>query len=149
MKKVLASFFVGFMFISSLVFAANKLIIVEPKDLQWHPANGLKDVEVAVISGNPEKKEPYIARLRFPANYQIPPHIHRVNEYSTVISGALYVGNGMKFDTDHVQEVAAGGFIVVPAKVPHYGFTKEETILQVNGVGPWGMIFKDKKKMTT
>jgi anti-sigma factor ChrR (cupin superfamily) len=144
MKKMMTSLVVALTLSSSMAFAANKLTVLSPSDLQWFPATDLKGAEVAIVSGNPEKKEPFIARVKLPANFQIPVHTHHINEYDTVISGALYVGTGAKFDADNGEKISAGSFVLIPAKLQHYIWTKEETVLQVNGMGPWGMVYKKK-----
>jgi hypothetical protein len=33
----------------------------------------------------------------------------------------------------------AGSFIVMPVGTTHFVETKEETVIQVHGVGPWGV----------
>lgn len=147
MKRIALNLAVALTLASTMSFAVIKPVVVNPDTLQWHPANDLQGAEVAVISGNPEKKEPFIARVKLPANFKIPVHTHDINEYDTVMTGTLYLGSGAKFDTDHALEVPAGSFVMIPAKLQHYAWTKEETILQVNGVGPWGMIYNhDKNK---
>src|SRR3990167_2267007 len=142
MKKIVTSLFIALISAGTLAFAANGPIVVKSDTLQWHPANGLQGAEVAVISGNPEKKGPFIARVKLPANFQIPVHMHNINEYDTVISGAIYLGTGKTADLNNTKEIPAGSFVMIPAKLQHYAFTKEETILQINGMGPWGMVYK-------
>ena len=128
--------------LSTTLFAANQPNIVNQDSLKWQPANGLKGAEVAVISGNPEKKGPFIARVKLPANFEIPVHMHHINEYDTILSGAIYLGTGKTTYLNNTKEILAGSFVMIPAKLQHYAFTKEETILQINGMGPWGMVYK-------
>lgn len=96
--------------------------------------------------GNPNKKEFYIARLKLPANYFVPAHRHLTNEYNTVISGTYYMGVGSKENSDTVIALPVGSFVAFPAGVDHYGFTKEATILEISGIGPWGTILKKLKQ---
>lgn len=138
--------FVAIVSVGPLALAANTPFIVKADTLQWQPANGLPGAQVAMIAGDPEKKEPFIARVKLPANFHTPVHSHHINEYDTVISGGWYLGTGSKYDINHVQKIAAGSFVMIPAKVQHYAWNKEETILQVNGMGPWGMVYKSVKK---
>ncbi|QLH41446.1 MAG: hypothetical protein HWD59_01050 [Coxiellaceae bacterium] len=35
------------------------------------------------------------------------------------------------------MKLVAGSFVAIPAGVPHFGWTNEETVLQITGVGPW------------
>jgi len=117
-------------------------LVVNSDSLQWSDAAELPPgAKVAILSGNPKKNEPFVARLKLPANYYIPVHSHPINEYDTVISGALYLGLGNKHDLDRGKELTVGSFALIPAGMLHSSWTKEETILQINGVGPWGMIY--------
>lgn len=140
-KLIFAVFLMG---ISLQTYAANEPTIVNPDTLKWAPSKSLPGAEVALISGNPEKKGPFIARVKLPANFQIPVHMHAINENDTVLSGKLFLGIGTEMNTEQGMEVPAGGFVMIPAKLSHYAWTKEETILQINGMGPWGMIYKKK-----
>lgn len=146
MKKIVISLFITIVAAGTLAFAASEPSIVKSDHLQWQPANGLPGAEVAVVSGDPEKKGPFIARVKLPANFQIPVHTHHINEYDTVISGAWYLGTGAQFSANQAQKIPAGSFVMIPAKLQHYAFNKDETILQVNGMGPWGMVYKKNHK---
>lgn len=144
MKKSKISLLALLFFVVDITFAAsNQAVIVKPDNLQWLPANGLPGAEVALISGDPEKPGPFIARVKLPANFQIPVHTHSINEYDTVLSGTLYLGTGKNADVNQAQAIPAGAFVMIPAHIQHYAFTKDETILQINGQGPWGMIYKN------
>lgn len=140
MKQLLSRLF--FVFICAQVCLAEESVIIKSDMLQWHQVSDLPGAKVAIISGDPEKKEPFIARVKLPANFKIPVHAHTINEYDTVISGAWYLGIGSKFDIEHMQKISVNGFVMIPAKLQHYAWNKEETILQINGMGPWGMVYQ-------
>src|SRR6478735_7359921 len=98
MKKKLI-FTIATFALSGVVQAAT-IKPVLPDTLNWQDAHTLPPgAKVAILSGNPTKKEPFIARVKLPANYTIPPHSHPVPEYDTVLSGTLYVGTGDNFNT--------------------------------------------------
>jgi len=99
----------------------------------------MKGIDVAVLSGDPMKSGPYVIRLRIPANMKIPPHYHGEVENVTIISGALWVGLGDKFDETNLKELGPGTFVSLPANVHHYAMTKAETIVQIHGMGPSSM----------
>lgn len=81
-------------------------------------------------------------RLKFPANFKVPPHYHKAAENVTVLTGVFYLGLGEKFDQGSGQELPAGGFVSVPPKHPHYAWAgPEETVVQVHGVGPTDLTF--------
>lgn len=119
---------------------AGQPTIVTMADTKWMPGTGMmKGLEVAVLSGDPAKSGPYVVRLRIPANTKIPPHYHGEAENVTVISGALWVGLGDKFDESTLKELGPGTFVSLPANVHHYAMTKSETIVQIHGMGPSSM----------
>lgn len=123
----------GTILVSSLTYANT----APANNTVWHDVKTLPGVKYTALYGDPYKKGFFIARIKFPANYTVSPHFHPVNEYDTVISGALFYGSGKKVDLNKGKELTAGAYFFVPAKYVHYGWTKQETILQVVGTGPW------------
>lgn len=135
----------GVLAVSTMANAAN-INPIAADSVKWQATHQLPPgAEVAVLAGDPTKAEPFVARVKLPANYVIPPHSHPVPEYDTVLSGALYVGTGKQVNTDQGTELPAGSFVKMPTKVVHYSWTKEETILQISGVGPWGTHYSDNQ----
>jgi quercetin dioxygenase-like cupin family protein len=132
--------------LSSHVYATTtQVVTATPEELKWTATQALPaGAEVTVLSGNPAKKELFSARVKLPANYIVPAHSHAITEYDTVISGTYYLGTGKVVDTEKGVALPAGSFAMLPPHTPHYGWTKEETVLQVSGVGPWGMIYHKK-----
>ena len=74
-------------------------------------------------------------RLKAPAGYKITPHTHPTAEWVTVISGGVHVGMGGKFDESAGEALAPGGFVSLPAKMQHFTWFTEETVIQVHGEG--------------
>src|SRR4029077_2657874 len=72
--------------------------------------------QLAVLEGNPGAKGPVVMRLKFPANYVVPPHWHSMAERITVISGTFNIGDGDAVDRKASQSLTAGGFLSLPAK---------------------------------
>ena len=109
-------------------------------DLKWGPAPAVfpAGAQMAVLSGDPTKAgEMFVARTRFPPNYQVPAHTHPYTESVTVMSGSVYLGEGEKLDTEKGTLLKAGSYVLNPAKHAHYGWTKnEEAVVQVQGTGP-------------
>ena len=46
---------------------------------------------------------------------------------------------GDTFDNGTLMPMRAGRFIVMPVGTTHFVDTREETVIQVHGVGPWGV----------
>ncbi len=117
--------------------AAHK--IYDAARIEWGQAPpGLPPgAQLAVLAGDPGKKGVYTLRLKAPAGYKIPPHTHPTAEEVTVISGGLHVGMGAKFDESAGEALAPGGFVSLPAKMQHFAWFTEETVIQVHGEGPF------------
>jgi quercetin dioxygenase-like cupin family protein len=96
---------------------------------------------MAMIQGDPKNPGLFAVRFRLPADYKIPPHFHPADEQVTVLAGAINMGMGDKFDTSKATALPRGSFSIVPAKANHFAFTKEETVIQVHGIGPWSITY--------
>ena len=117
-------------------------MMVMPNELKWTDVPSLPaGAKLAVIEGPLNEAVPITFRLKLPANYQIPAHWHPAIEHVTVISGALDMGIGDKLDKSKSHRLSAGGVAIMQPKVNHFGWTTEETIVQVHGVGPWGITY--------
>ena len=88
-----------------------------------------------------DQATPFIIRLKFPANYKVPAHWHPAIEHVTVLSGTLNMGIGDKLDEAKSMPVPTGGVMIIQPKTNHYGWTQEEVVVQVHGVGPWGVTY--------
>jgi anti-sigma factor ChrR (cupin superfamily) len=119
---------------------AGDHLMVGPNDLKWADVPSLAPgAKIAVIQGPLNEAVPFTFRLKVPAGYKIPVHTHPAIEHVTVISGTLYFAGGDTFDEASAKTLTPGSVAVMPAGHPMYGWTKEETIIQVHGVGPWGI----------
>jgi hypothetical protein len=118
-------------------------IIKAPADMQWQdgPASLPEGSQYSLIEGDWTKEGPFTTRLKLPADYVIPPHWHPAIEHVTVIKGSFHMGLGETFDRDKAQELPIGGFSMMNIGVRHYAFTTEETIIQLHGIGPWGITY--------
>lgn len=119
----------------------TKHFMITPADINWVDAPTLlpAGAKVAVLEGDLTKSDPFTMRIKFPAGYRIPPHWHPAVEHATVISGVLNIEIGDKFDPVKGKELPAGSFSMIPAKTNHFAWVKEETVIQVHGIGPWGI----------
>jgi hypothetical protein len=117
-------------------------IMVSPADLKWADVPSLPPgAKIAVIEGPPTEAVPFTFRLKFPANYKIPAHWHPAIEHVTVISGSLNLGMGDKLDEAKTKPLSVGSVAIMQPKMNHFGWTKEETVVQVHGIGPWGFTY--------
>ena len=124
--------------------AAQSTHVLVPADkVQWGPAPPAlpAGAQISVLEGNPSEKGPVTLRLRFPANYNVPPHWHSMAERVTVLSGSFHVGMGDKLDRQSSQTLEPGGFVMLPAKMHHFAWTTTPTVVQINLEGPFDIFY--------
>ncbi|HEX7961298.1 MAG TPA: cupin domain-containing protein [Terriglobales bacterium] len=123
--------------------AASGPVVVTPDNLKWGDAPPVLQpgAQLAVLAGNPNGTGPFAIRLKMPDGYKIMPHWHPTQENVTVISGEFHVGLGDKFDETGMQALPVGSYAAMPARHHHYAVAKGETIVQVNGMGPFKLVY--------
>ena len=137
-----AAMFAAAAFISPSAWAQGHgdHMMIEPKDLKWADVPSLPPgAKIAVIQGPMNEEKPFTVRLMFPANYAIPAHSHPGTEHVTVISGTFFMGTGDKLDAQHAKALPAGSVAIMQPRTNHFALTKTETIVQLHGMGPWGV----------
>jgi quercetin dioxygenase-like cupin family protein len=127
-------------------------LMVTPGELTWTDAPAVAPgAKIAVIEGPLNKAIPFTFRLRLPANAKIAPHTHPAYERVTVLSGTFYFTSGDAYDPAKTRALGPGSVAIMPAGTPMFGYTKEETVIQLHGVGPWGLNYlnpaDDPRKM--
>src|SRR5438093_8645717 len=110
MKKLLI--FATLITLAGLALAqdAMKVTLVKPDALTWKDNPNIpKGAQVAVLLGDPTKAgEVIVQRVKFPANYKVPPHTHPYAETITVLSGSVGFGTGDKFDATKGELMKVG-----------------------------------------
>jgi quercetin dioxygenase-like cupin family protein len=121
--------------------------VVAAEDVTWGPGPPTlpSGAQLAVLFGSPAEEGPFVIRLKFPAGYDVPPHWHSKDEHVTVIAGAFGMGAGEALDRDAAPLLAAGSFVGIPARMPHYAWTDQETVVQINGMGPFDINYVNPK----
>ena len=121
--------------LSSVALAASGPTVVISGQEHWAAQPG--NYSMAVLYGDPSKSGHYVIRLKIPANWTFPAHYHPGRENVTVISGTFYAGLGTKLNKNAATAYPAGSFVSLPAKLPHYAFTKSDpAVIQIEGDGP-------------
>jgi quercetin dioxygenase-like cupin family protein len=116
--------------------------MILPADLEWADAKAIPPgAKVAVIEGQPSEAGPFIVRVKLPANYKIPAHWHPAIEHVTVISGTFNIGTGDKLDKEKTKALTPGSVVIIQPKTNHFAWASEETVIQLNGVGPQDIIY--------
>src|SRR4029079_18188201 len=113
-KLILAAGFVAF---SLPAIGQDTLTWVSPDALTWkdNPAFP-KGVQIATLVGDSAKAgDVVVLRIKFPANFQMPPHTHPYSEVVTVISGIVGSTHGETFEKKGAM-LKPGSLWVYPAK---------------------------------
>lgn len=120
-------------------------ISLVPSELKWVDAPSIgPGAKLAMIEGDLKAAGPITFRVKVPAKFKVGVHTHPIIEHVTVISGAFYLGIGEKFDASQAREYSTGAVTIMPPGMPMYAFTKSKgAIIQVHGVGPWGINYLD------
>ena len=130
------------------VRAADAHHTIVPADaVKWGPAPPSlpPGAQAAVLLGSPAKEGPFVLRLKFPAGFVVPPHRHSKDEFVTVIAGQFAICAGEKLDRAAMKALPPASFVHLPAGMPHYARAEVETIVQINGTGPFDVVYIDPK----
>jgi len=125
--------------------APNGALAADADPFPWKagPPSLPKGAQMAVVSGDPAKKGPLVVRLKLPGNYIIPPHRQPTAENITVLYGVLNVGMGERLDKTRIKPYERGDHLSIPANAPRYVLIFRETIIQLNGTGPFAIDYVD------
>lgn len=121
-------------------------MMLAPEDVAWGrcPPAVPPGASCAVMEGSLAAPNALFAyRVKMPDNYRIAPHFHPADEHLVVISGTFTIGHGKKVDRRAARPMPTGSFVVLPKGMPHFAWTKGETIIQVYAIGPWGLTYVD------
>ncbi|MEK6593663.1 MAG: cupin domain-containing protein [Pseudomonadota bacterium] len=118
---------------------------IKASAIKWSDAPSIgPGAKIAVLEGDLKAAAPFTMRIKIPPNLKIGVHTHPATERVTVLSGTLYFATGDKYDAAKAQTYKRGDGFIVPVGMPMYGYTKkEESILQIQGTGPWGIQYPD------
>lgn len=127
----------------ALAQAGDGHTMVGPNDIKWSPgpASIPPGAQAAVLYGDPGKEGLFVLRLKLPKGYRLAPHNHPKPEIVTVISGTFRLGMGETADQSKARPLGVGSFLAMPPGMTHFGFTDEETVIQLNSTGPWSLTY--------
>ena len=74
--------------------------VIKPDALIWKDNPTFpKGVQIATLVGDPNKSgDTVVLRIKFPPNFQMPPHTHPYSEVVTIISGHIGTNSGEKVE---------------------------------------------------
>jgi len=138
MKRISIVVVASFILLSSM--AAQQAPRHEARLVPLKPLT--KDFEV--IFGDPDiAGEPFVMRIRELPGTVIPPHSHPVDEHITVLEGTFFFAVSDKFDPGLLKELKAGGYVFAPKGSTMFGASPEGAVVQVHGVGPFHIHWRD------
>jgi quercetin dioxygenase-like cupin family protein len=117
--------------------------MLTPTDIVWAagPPSLPPGASAVVLYGDPSKEGLFAMRLKLPKGFRIPPHTHPKPEVITVISGSFRLG--LVGDAGHVKAFGPGSFLSMEPGLAHFAGADEETVVQLNSIGPWGVTYLD------
>jgi quercetin dioxygenase-like cupin family protein len=119
--------------------------VVTADAVTWGPAPPSlpPGAAAAALLGSPAKEGPFVLRLKFPAGFIVPPHRHSKDEFVVLLSGRLTIQSGEQVDRASLKALPPGTFIHLPAGMAHYLWAETESVVQINGVGPFDVTYID------
>lgn len=120
---------------------------VMPPNIKWADAPSIgPGAKSAVIDGDPKSSGPFVMRIKVPPKTNIKVHTHPANENVTILSGTLYFAPGDKFDAKKATAFGPGSYFSIAAGKPMFAYsTDKEVVIQLHGIGPWGISYVDPK----
>lgn len=114
-------------------------VMVAPGDIKWQdgPPSLPPGIRMAVISGDPTQAQPFVLRAQVPAGYRVPLHWHPMTENLTILSGTVSLAMGDQ--SDKMMDIAAGGFVAIPAEMRHVFVARSAATFQVHAMGPFAI----------
>ena len=122
--------------------------LVAPADIRWGPGPAIlpPGAQEARLYGDPAKEGLFAMRFKLPKGYSVPPHTLSKAGLFTVIAGTFRIGMGETVDPSKATALPAGSFVALAPRTPHFVSVDEETIVQLNNVGPWEITYIDPKE---
>lgn len=123
--------------------AAGEIQVFTPENMKWvqGPASLPRIIRTCILEGNPTRSGPYTLRLWLPANTRIDPYWRSGPERLTVLIGGIWIGLGDTYSERSGPPIRAGSFAVIPARQHHFIWTRDPTVLQLTGNGPWDIFY--------
>ena len=130
--------------VAAPAWAAEYTAVMSP-DIKWTDAPSIgPGAKTAVIDGDPKSSGPFVMRLKLPPKSTIKLHTHPADENVTILSGTLHFSANDKFDTKTAKAFGPGSYFSIGKGKPMFAYTTDkETVMQLHGMGPWGITYLD------
>jgi hypothetical protein len=113
---------------------------------------GPMDGDVEILAGHPDSAGPFVMRIRELPGAIVPPHTHPVDEHITVVEGTWHFAAGERlerFDSTALTPMPAGTYAFAPKGATMFAWAPEGAIVQVHGMGPFHIHWRDGLRMLT
>lgn len=126
----------------SAAFAQAQQAAPASAELKWvnAPASFAPGAKLALLKGDLAKPGTFEFHLKLPAGYQFRPQSSSAIRRIVVVSGTFNYGDGEEFDKARTIPMHAG-YVQWLDKRPYFAWTSEETVLQIDGVGPLAIAY--------
>jgi len=111
---------------------------------QWQPVTSIPGALRRNRVGDPRQPGQFKYQLKIPAGARAAVHKHSKDVHVKVLSGSMFIIIGEPLESSRAQRFAAGATFVVPAHAWHDEWWDEETIVEADGSGPMGTIYKSQ-----
>jgi quercetin dioxygenase-like cupin family protein len=116
-----------------------------PDQMSWAPAPNMlpPGAMISVLYGDPGATSGnFVARLKVPAGYHVPPHSHPTDENLTVVSGSMLYGVGDQADKAKAAELPVGTYVFLPGNHPHTVWAGDQGfVLEIQAQGPFDITY--------
>ncbi len=109
---------------------------------QWQPSKSVPGGFYRELSGDPDNPGPFRYQIKIPAGGRIAAHRHSVAMRVKVLSGAKFILIGEPLSATRTQNFVEGSEFFIPAGTWHTEWWVDETIEEIDGVGPMETTFK-------
>ena len=110
-------------------------------EMKWGPCGaGSPGCAQVSLVRNPRELGFFVSRTKTWPEFHVNPHLHSTDECVVVISGGpIHIGIGDRFDSNvpSAEAFYPGDFYCISAGVHHFAWVEQETVIQVQGVGPF------------
>jgi quercetin dioxygenase-like cupin family protein len=120
------------------IIAATDVQFVDP------PAGLFPDgARIAILEGDPANPKTFIMRVKLPDGYRLPVHAVGITDRFDVLQGEPEFAIGERRDHQALRSFGPGSVILVPKGVQSYASAHGETVIQIFGVGPYEVTYRD------
>jgi mannose-6-phosphate isomerase-like protein (cupin superfamily) len=113
--------------------------------IAWQPSKSVTGAFYRALVGDPDAPGRFEYQIKVPARARIAAHRHSVAMHVKVLSGSKVIVMGEPLALSRARHFAAGESLLIPAHSWHQEWWSDETVEQIEGVGPMETEYKTKQ----